>query len=44
LDGDGCAEAVHGFNCDPKRDGDERSGIDKGSDDAGALVAEGASE
>jgi hypothetical protein len=43
LDGDGGAEAVHGLDGDPERDGDEGGGVDEGSEDAGALVAEGAS-
>ena len=41
LHGDGSAEAVNGFDGDPEGDDDERGGIDEGSQDAGALVAEG---
>ena len=33
---------MYGFDGDPKRDGDERGGVDKSREDAGALVAEGA--
>ena len=43
LNDDGSAKTVHGFHGDPKRDGDEGGGVDEGSEDAGALIAEGAS-
>ena len=42
LNGDGGAETVHRFHGDPERDDDERGSVDEGSEDAGALVAEGA--
>ncbi len=41
LDGDGRGEAVEGGDGDPEGEHDQGEGVDKGGEDAGALVAEG---
>ena len=41
LNGDGGAEAVDGFDGDPNGNEDQGCGVDEGSEDTGALIAEG---